>query len=85
MDVPPHSLVAGGVPGKVMRRFTEQEMAWQVEGTLTYQELTRRSLATLVATEALTAVEPDRKRFDMPGIQPLIELRKQAQGADGYK
>ena len=62
-----------------MRRLSEQEMAWKVGGTLTYQELTRRSLATLVETEALTAVEPDRKRFDMPGVKPLIELRKQAQ------
>jgi phenylacetic acid degradation protein len=78
MDVPPNSLVAG-VPAKVMRRLSEQEMAWKVEGTLTYQELTRRSLATLVETEALTAVEPDRKRFDMPGVKPLIELRNQAQ------
>ncbi|RDE48981.1 MAG: phenylacetic acid degradation protein PaaY, partial [Candidatus Accumulibacter meliphilus] len=82
MDIPPHSLGAG-VPAKVMRRLSEQEMAWKVEGTLTYQELTRRSLATLVETEALTAVEPDRKRFDMPGVQPLIELRKQARDGDG--
>jgi phenylacetic acid degradation protein len=65
-----------------MRRLSEQEMAWKVEGTLTYQELTQRSLATLVETEALSAVEPDRKRFDLPGVQPLIELRKQAPGSD---
>jgi len=81
MDVPPRSLVAG-VPAKVMRRLSEQEMAWKVEGTLTYQELTQRSLATLVETEALSAVEPDRKRFDLPGVQPLIELRKQTPGSD---
>ena len=81
MEVPARSLV-GGVPAKVMRLLSEQEMAWKIDGTLTYQELTRRSLATLVETEALAAVEPDRKRFDMPGVQPLIELRRQAQAGE---
>jgi len=76
MVIPARSLVAG-VPAKVMRVLSDQEIAWKVEGTLTYQELTRRSLATLVETEALTAVEPARKRFDLPGVRPLIELKKQ--------
>ena len=80
MVIPPRSLVAG-VPAKVMRVLSDQEIAWKIEGTLTYQELTRRSLATLVETEALTAVEPGRKRFDLPGVLPLIELKKQRQGS----
>jgi phenylacetic acid degradation protein len=70
-----HSLVAG-VPARVLRPLSDQELAWKFAGTRTYQDLTRRSLATLVETEALTAVEPDRKRFDLPGVLPLIELRK---------
>ena len=73
---------AAGVPAKVLRTLSEQEMAWKAEGTLTYQELTRRSLATLVEADALTAVEPDRKRFDLPGVLPLIELRKQTQRSE---
>ncbi|WP_300452913.1 phenylacetic acid degradation protein PaaY [Accumulibacter sp.] len=77
LEIPPCSLVAG-VPAKVIRSLSEQEIAWKKEGTLTYQELTRRSLATLVETAPLSAVEPNRKRFDLPGVLPLIELKKQS-------
>ena len=75
MEIPARSLVAG-VPARVLRPLSDQELAWKFAGTRTYQDLTRRSLATLVETEALTAVEPGRKRFDLPGVLPLIELRK---------
>lgn len=80
LEIPPRSLVAG-VPAKIIRTLSEQEMAWKIEGTLTYQNLTRRSLATLVETTALAAVEPDRKRLDLPGVLPLIELRRQSSGS----
>ena len=36
--VPPRTLVAG-VPGKLVRTLTEQELAWKIEGTHSYQEL----------------------------------------------
>ena len=75
MEIPARSLVAG-VPARVLRPLSDQELAWKFAGTRTYQDLTRRSLATLVEAEALTAVEPDRKRFDLAGVLPLIELRK---------
>lgn len=74
MKVPPKSLVAG-IPAKVVRELTEQEMAWKTEGTLLYQQLARRSLATMVETEALTEVEADRKRIVLPDIKPLIEAK----------
>src|SRR6267378_8652601 len=70
MIVPPRTLVAG-VPAKVVRVLTEQELAWKIEGTQSYQELARRSLATMVETVALTAVEPDRKRIELPELLPL--------------
>ncbi len=54
--VPPRTLVAG-VPARIVRELTEQEMAWKVEGTRSYQELTRRSLATMTATSPLPAPE----------------------------
>jgi len=80
LEIPPRSLVAG-VPAKIIRTLSEQEMTWKIEGTLTYQNLTRRSLATLVETTALAAVEPDRKRLELPGVLPLIELRRQSSGS----
>ena len=74
MIVPPRTLVAG-VPAKVVRVLTEQELAWKVEGTQSYHELTRRSLATMVETEPLPAPEPDRRRIELPELLPLSELK----------
>ncbi len=74
MIVPAKSLVAG-IPAKVVRALTEQEMAWKTEGTVLYQQLARRSLATMVETVALTEVEADRKRILLPDIKPLIEAK----------
>ena len=70
MVVPPRTLVAG-VPAQVVRTLTDQELAWKIEGTQSYQELARRSLATMVETVALTVVEPDRKRVELPELLPL--------------
>ena len=77
MEIPPRSLVAG-VPAKVMRALSDQEIAWKIEGTRIYQQLTRRSLATLVEVDPLTACEPDRRRFEFPGIVPLIDIKKRS-------
>jgi phenylacetic acid degradation protein len=74
MIVPPRTLVAG-VPAKVVRALTEQELAWKVHGTQSYQELTRRSLATMVETEPLLAPEPDRRRIELSELLPLSELK----------
>jgi phenylacetic acid degradation protein len=75
MHVPPRMLAAG-VPAKIIRALTEQEMHWKVEGTRTYQDLTRRSLATMVETVALNAVEPDRRRIEVPELLPLSDLKR---------
>ena len=74
MVVPPRMLVAG-VPAKILRELSEQELAWKIEGTQSYQELTRRSRATMIETEALAAVEADRKRIDVPELLPLSTLK----------
>ena len=74
MIIPPRTLAAG-VPAKIVRALTEQELAWKVEGTQSYQELTRRSLATMVETEPLSAPEADRRRIELPELLPLSELK----------
>lgn len=74
MVVPPRTLAAG-VPAKVVRALTEQEMAWKAEGTQSYQELTRRSLTTMVEAAALDAPEPGRKRIELPELLPLSTLK----------
>jgi phenylacetic acid degradation protein len=45
MKVPARSLVTG-VPARVRRQLGEEEIAWKQEGTRTYQDLTRRCLAS---------------------------------------
>jgi phenylacetic acid degradation protein len=74
MVVPPRTLAAG-VPAKVVRRLTDQELAWKIEGTQSYQELARRSLSTMVETDALAAAEPNRKRIDLPELLPLSTIK----------
>ena len=77
MEIPPRKLVAG-MPAKVVRDLSEQEVAWKGDGTRTYQELTERCLATLKPCEPLTEMEPGRKRFEFPGVVPLVEAKKDA-------
>jgi len=77
----PDGVLIAGVPGRVVRALRDEEIAWKIEGTKTYQDLARRSLATLVETAPLSAVEADRKRIEMPEVVPLVTL-KQRERAD---
>ena len=77
MQVPPRSLVAG-VPGKIVRSLTEQEIEWKTIGTGVYQNLVLRSRDTLRPVEPLRAVEPGRRRLGpIKGLDPLFKLRRQ--------
>ena len=75
MKVPPRSLVAG-MPAKVKRELRDAEVAWKLEGTLTYQDLTRRCLDTLKEVEPLQAIEAGRPRVKFVDVKPLIETRR---------
>jgi len=75
MEIPPRMLAAG-VPAKIVRPLEEKEMAWKVEGTRTYQDLAVRSLNTMREVVPLTEVEPDRRRIEVPGVVPLIDVRR---------
>ena len=77
MIIPARSLAAG-MPAKVMRHLSDEEIAWKINGTRTYHYLTQRCLATMVETDALTEVEPNRKRIHLPEVIPLVELKKRS-------
>lgn len=81
-EIPAGMLVAG-VPAKVIRPLSEEEIAWKADGTRTYQALTRRCLNSLVETAPLTAIEADRKRIEIPDIVPLTELKKRGSESGG--
>jgi phenylacetic acid degradation protein len=75
MKIPARSMVAG-VPAKVIRELSDQEIAWKLEGTHTYQNLTKRCLASMVETQPLTAVEANRPKVQAPDVQPLIATKR---------
>lgn len=79
MEVPPRSLVAG-LPAKVMRSLTDQEVVWKTQGTETYQQLAQRSHHSLKPVQPLTEVEPNRKRIEAGEHAPLYKLREMAKG-----
>jgi phenylacetic acid degradation protein len=79
LEIPPRSLVAG-VPARIVRPLTDQEIAWKGEGTATYQELALRSLATMCEVMPLAEPEPDRRRIQVSATLPLIEQKKRAGG-----
>src|SRR3954469_10795820 len=73
--IPPRALVAG-IPARVLRELTEQEVRWKKDNMHLYQQLAERSARTMQQVEALSAVEHGRKRIDIPGAIPLSELKK---------
>jgi phenylacetic acid degradation protein len=77
MVVPARTLVAG-IPARVIRTLNDTELAWKIEATQSYQELARRSLATMQATTPLPAAEPNRKRIDLPELLTLSETKSRA-------
>jgi phenylacetic acid degradation protein len=72
MVVPPRSL-AIGAPARIARQLSDDEVAWKVSGTRSYQDLTLRSLRSLREVPPLAAVEADRRRIeiDIEGVVPL--------------
>jgi len=75
MVVPPRVLVAG-IPGRVLRKLTQTEMDWKIQGTDMYKMLTVRSLGTLHPATARTRIEAKRRRFDLPETLPLPAYRR---------
>jgi phenylacetic acid degradation protein len=74
-SVPARSLVAG-IPGKIVRQLSDDEIAWKNDGTAIYQALTLRCQAGLRETEPLREVEPGRQRMHVPQFEPLVRSKK---------
>jgi phenylacetic acid degradation protein len=77
--IPPRSLAAG-IPAKVLRELSAQEIQWKKDNMLLYQQLAERSAGTMQEVEALTRPEPNRKRIEIPGSIPLSEMKKRQHG-----
>lgn len=72
--IPTRSLAAG-VPARVLRMLSQEEVDWKRNNAELYQKLARRSAETMQLVDALPAVEPGRKTIEVPGSIPLSELR----------
>jgi phenylacetic acid degradation protein len=75
MIVPPGSLVAG-VPAKVVRPLSSEEISHKMQGTQLYHDLSRRCQSSLVEVSPLSQVEPDRVRINVPALEALLEARR---------
>lgn len=67
--------LAAGLPAKILRELTAEEIAWKGEGTGTYHRLVERSHASMVECAPLEAPETNRPRVDAGDIQPLHKTR----------
>lgn len=72
--IPPRSLVAG-IPARLVRQLSDEEIAWKEKGTRTYQELAVRSLTTMRLCAPLAAVEPGRKRIHVEDLDPFYKAK----------
>ena len=73
--IPPRSLVAG-IPAKVRRELSDEEVAGKRAGTEVYQELTVRALASMREVAPLPALTPERPRLPVSKVDALVAGRK---------
>jgi phenylacetic acid degradation protein len=72
--IPPRSLAAG-IPARVLRSLTDEEIRWKNENAALYRQLAVRSARSMQQVEALEEVEPGRSRIEIPGAIPLSEMK----------
>lgn len=73
--VPPRTVVAG-IPAKVLRPLTADEIAWKRDVDVDYQVLCKRAHAAMELVEALTEPPGDELRMRVDGALPYHEVRK---------
>jgi phenylacetic acid degradation protein len=73
--VAPRTLVVGS-PARKLRDLTDEEVAWKLEGTRTYQELSRRCMASMVEVAPLTEIDADRPQLQGSKVLSLIATKR---------
>lgn len=76
MIIPDRQLAAGS-PARLIRELSDQEISWKESGTREYQQLTKRSINSLVETTPLTKAEAERPRLNISDTIPLHQLKQQ--------
>ena len=65
-----------GMPAKIVRSLSDEEIGWKHRGTLEYQQLAVRCMQSLQEVEPLTAVESDRKRLRLDSPESMFKPKK---------
>jgi len=71
----PARALAAGIPAKVLRELSADEIQWKRDNTALYQQLAVRSATTMERVEALVEQEANRKRIEIPESIPLSEMK----------
>lgn len=72
--IPAKSLVAG-LPGKIVRQLSEDEIQWKREGTRSYQSLALRCQKSLKPAKPLQRAESNRPRIPTEVFEPLVDAK----------
>lgn len=72
--IPAHSLAAG-IPAKVRRQLSADELRWKRDNEALYQQLALRSARSMRRVDALSEPDLNRPRIDIPGAIPLSEMK----------
>lgn len=75
--VVPSAVLAAGVPAKLLRDLTDEEIAWKVSATKLYQTLTVRSMRSMQSVEPLLYEERGRGRVSSASAELVsLDIRK---------
>ena len=77
LKLPEKSLIAG-LPAKVLRPLSEDEIRWKLEGTRTYQDLTLRCHESLREVQPLDLAEEQRPRLRVSDLKTLVATRRES-------
>lgn len=64
----PDDVLVAGIPARVVRKLSAEEIRWNSEGIHLYRELSVRSIKTMQKTVPLTKVETNKRRIITPGL-----------------
>ncbi len=76
LKLPEKSLIAG-LPAKVMRPLSEDELRWKLEGTQTYQQLAQRCRDSLVECQPLAQAEAGRPSLPALALKTLVAAKRE--------
>ncbi|OYU25911.1 MAG: phenylacetic acid degradation protein PaaY [Burkholderiales bacterium PBB2] len=80
LKLPERSLIAG-LPAKVLRELSEDEIRWKRTGTETYQDLTLRCQASLQEVQPLSEAEAERPCLQVGQHRPKQAMQANKPGA----